>query len=365
MNKCSTRFYVGMDVSEKSIEIFVLPQDNDNGRRFQIDNSRESLIAFCDSVKEPASMLAAMETGAHSAWHSELLEQRGFQVVVGNARKLAAIWMNKNKSDREDAEMLARLARSDIKLFAPIRHIPTPLRADLAVIKARNAVSECRTKLMNTARGLLRSFGIDTNGVTSENFARESSKIVPKALRPAMNGIIKEIRTLQLTIKAYDREVTKLTRKYPDTAKVGQPVGVGELTSLAFVLMVDDPRRFSDGSRAARYFGLTPKRDQSGTVDKQLGITKEGNRLMRQLLMQCANYVMGRGPDCDLRRFGERIAARGGKIAKRKAKVAIARKLVNLMFRLWVSGETYDPDYKAHCRETRKMKKIEPVPAMV
>lgn len=359
MSKCSMEIYLGMDVSDKSIEFLSLSGDGDTGQRSQIANSRESLMAFCDSVKDPSKVLVAMEAGTHSAWHSELLEQRGFKVVVGNARKLSAIWMNKNKSDREDAEMLARLARNDIKLFAPIRHIPTPLRIDLAVIKTRDAVSGCRTKLINTARGLLRSFGIDTSGITADNFTAEASKIIPKELRPALDGILKEIRLLQLSIKAYDRTITKLNRKYPDTAKVSQITGVGELTALAFILMVGNPQRFSDGNRVTRFFGITPKRDQSGEVDKQLGITKEGNSMMRRLLIQCANYIMSRGPDCDLRRFGERIAARGGKIAKRKAKVAVARKVVKLMFSLWLTGETYDPEYKAHSREARKMKKTE------
>lgn len=359
MLKCSAKFYVGMDVSEEKIELFELRRDFDEGRSWQIENSRESLIAFCDSVKEPSSVLMAMESGTHSTWHSEMLEERGFQVVVGNARKLAAVWQNKNKSDRQDAEMLARLARSDLKLFCPVRHISMSGRADLAVIKTREAVSKCRTALMNTVRGLLRSHGIATRGLTPDNFTVEASKIVPKQLRPAMSGILKEISMMQMTIKAYDKLVDKLNKKYPDTARVRQIHGVGPLTALAFVLMVDDPKRFPDGSRVGKYFGLTPKRDQSGNVDKQLGITKEGNRIMRWLLVQCANHIMSRAPDCDLRRFGERIAARGGKIARRKAKVAVARKVAKLMLSLWLSGETYDPEHKAHCREARKMNKSE------
>jgi len=361
MNKCSIEISLGMDVSDKSIELFSLSKDSDTGKRGQIVNSRESLMAFCDSIADPSKVLVAMEAGAHSAWHTELLEQRGFHVVVGNARKLAAIWTNKNKSDREDAEMLARLARSDINLLAPIRHMPTSLRVDLAVVKTRNTVSECRTKLISTVRGMLTSFGISAKGITADNFTTEVSKIVPKELRPAMNGILKEIRSMQLSLKAYDRIVTKLNKKYPDTAKVSQITGVGELTALAFVLMVGNPNRFGNGSRVARFFGITPKRDQSGEVDKQLGITKEGNGLMRRLLVQCANYVMSRGPDCELRRFGERIAARGGKIAKRKAKVAVARKITKLMFSLWLTGEVYDPEYKKHSREARKIKKSEDI----
>jgi len=351
--------YIGADVSDKLIELFALSANGRGEKSWQIANSRKAILEFCDSIKDPSRTLIAMETGTHSAWQSELLEKGGFKVVVGDARKLAAVWMSKNKSDRKDAEMLARLVRSDIKLFCPIRHISTSVRADLAVVKTRDAVSKCRTKLMNTVRGLLRSFGVDTSEITTDNFTLEASKVIPAALRPAMTGILKEIRSMQLAIKAYDKQVTKLNKKYPDTVKVGQPGGVGELTALAYVLIIEDPKRFSDGSRVGKYLGITPKRDQSGNVDKQLSITKEGNNLMRWLLVQSANYIMGRGPDCDLRRFGERIAARGGKIAKRKAKVAVARKLAALMHKLWITGEVYDPDYKAHCKEQRQKKEAE------
>ena len=351
--------YLGADVSDKLIELFGLSADGRGEKRWQIANNRKAILEFCDSIQDPSRTLIAMETGTHSAWQSELLEKRGFKVVVGNARKLAAVWMNKNKSDREDAEMLARLARSDIKLFCPIRHISTPVRADLAVIKMRHAVSKSRTLLMNAVKGTLRSFGVDTSGITADNFTREASKVIPAELRPAMTGMLAQIRALQLELKDYDRKVTKLNKKYPDSAKVGQPGGVGELTALAYVLIIEDPKRFDSGDRVGKYLGITPKRDQSGSVDKQLGITKEGNNLLRWLLIQSANYIMGRGPDCDLRRFGERIAARGGKIAKRKAKVAVARKLAKLLHKLWITGEVYDPDYKAHCKEARQKKEAE------
>ena len=353
MSNYNTKLYVGLDVSEENIEIFILPSDSEQGKHGSIENSMDALKKFCNKIDEPSSVLVAMETGTHSAWMSELLENCGFQVLVGNARKLAAIWKNENKSDRNDAELLARPARNDQKLFAAIRHNPSDIRADLAVVKMREAVSECRTKLINTARGILRSFGIKDKDVTADGFTKGISPLIPKKLRPAFKGVVKEIRAMQLTLKEYDKQISKLCRKYPATDKVRQINGVGDLPSPAFVLLVGAPERFLSGDRVAKYFGLTPKRDQSGEVDKQLGITKCGSKLMRKLLVQAANHVMGSGPACDLRRTRERIAARGGKIAKRKAKVAVARKVGKLMYRLWLSDEKYDPDYKVHCKEAR------------
>lgn len=354
MSNNTPELYVGLDVSEKSIEIFALRIDAPNGKSGRIANDRDQLESFCAGFKHPQNVLIALETGTHSPWISELLLRHGFQVAVGNARKLAAVWKSQDKNDRNDAEMLARLARSDLNLFAPIQHQNAESRADLAVIKLRNTVSECRTKMMNAVRGTLRSFGADDEAVTPENFSKEIGKVIPRALRPAMKGILKEIRMLQLTIRDYDKQVEKLCRKYPDTEKVGQIAGVGPLTALSFILIMGRPERFNGGGGVCKYLGLTPKRDQSGEVDKQLGITKTGNALMRRLLVQAANYIISRGPACDLRRAGERIASRGGKIARRKAKIAVARRTAKLMFRLWKTGEKYDPDHKANAKTTRK-----------
>jgi transposase len=123
---------------------------------------------------------------------------------------------------------------------------------------------------------------------------------------------------------------------------------------LSFVLVIGDPKRFSSAERLAAYLGLVPRRDQSGEVDKQLGITKQGNSFIRRYLIQGANYILGHyGEDCDLKTHGLKIAARGGKIAKRKAAVAVARKLSGLMYTLWQNDEVYDPHYKQnHRRKT-------------
>ena len=131
------------------------------------------------------------------------------------------------------------------------------------------------------------------------------------------------------------------------TNKLLQVSGVGPVTALAYVLTIDDPYRFPKSRQLGAYLGLTPKRDQSGKCDKQLRISKTGNTYLRSLLVGCAHYIIGPfGPDSDLRKYGVSIVARGGKNAKKRAAVAVARKIAVLLHQLWVNGKPYDPSYK-------------------
>jgi transposase len=146
-------------------------------------------------------------------------------------------------------------------------------------------------------------------------------------------------------IKNFDSKVKKMgDKKYPETALLQQVKGVGALTSLAFVLTLENPERFSKSRDVGPYVGLVPKQYDSGDSSKQLRITKTGDEMVRQLLITGSQYILGPfGPDTDLRRFGQKLAARGGKNAKKRAVAAVARKLAVLLHRLWVTGEEYEP----------------------
>lgn len=351
MDNVAQDWYVGMDISEKTIEFFFLPPDNGDGVHKTMPNSLETLNCFCEELPSGMKVVVAMETGTHSPWMSEFLESRGIKCYVGNARKLAAVWSSMQKSDRNDAEMLARLAKADIRLFCPIKHADRSVRADYAVLKARHALVRSRTSLVNTVRGLLRAFGVDCSDLSVENFTAKTAEILPSDLKMATEGLLVQIKMLSLQIKDYDRKITKLCKKYEETRRLQTIPGIGPVIALAFVLTMVDPSRFRDGGRASSYIGLVPKRDQSGSVDKQLGITKAGNGLLRMLLLQGANYILSRAPDSQLRRFGEKLSARGGKISRRKAKVAMARKLCKIMISMWRN----DTDYEAFpARLTKK-----------
>lgn len=244
-----------------------------------------------------------------------------------------------------DAEYLARIGRLDPKLLWGIEHRGEEAQAQLALIRSREVLVRTRTRLVSHCRGIVKSMGGRLPQCSTPAFPRRVAEHVPPALRPALGPILEQLRQINAQIRGYDREVERLAeQEYPETARMTQVTGVGALTALAFALVIEDPGRFAKSRTVGAYLGLRPRRSDSGETEPQLRITKAGHPLMRRLLVQCAQYVMGpHGPDCDLRRFGERIAARGGKNARKRARVAVARKLAVLLHRLWVSGEAYEP----------------------
>jgi transposase len=219
-------------------------------------------------------------------------------------------------------------------------------QVDLAQLRARDALVRCRTALINHVRGSLKSLGYRApTGLTSHTFAVKVPPAVPPALRTALAGVLAILEELSAQIRASDKalEVHAQTR-YPETEALRQITGVGVLTALGFVLTVEDPARFATSRSVGAYFGLVPGRHQSGARDPQQRITKTGDRMVRRLLVNAAQHILGPfGPPCDLRRWGEALMNRGGAHAKKRAVVAVARKLATVLHRLWVSGAPYEP----------------------
>jgi transposase len=260
---------------------------------------------------------------------------------------------NPSKNDRADAEMLARVARVDPQLLSPIRHRSAEAQADLAVLRSRQALVRARTDLVNHVRGAVKSFGARLPKCSTDAFARKVQEAIPKALRSALLPVLETIERLTGDIRIFDRRVDKRCEEdYPATAALRQVAGVGPVTSLAYVLVLENPARFAKSRAVGSYLGLRPRQSDSGEQEPQLRITKGGDKMLRALLVQAAHYVLGPfGPDTDLRRWGLTLAARGGKNAKKRAVVAVARKLAVLLHRLWVMGKAYDPLRRAKQKE--------------
>jgi len=290
-------------------------------------------------------MRVAIETGTHSPWVSRLLEECGHEVLVANARKLRLIYANKRKTDQVDAQNLARLARLDPKLLYPLRHRGEDSQAHMALIRSRQALVGSRTQLVNHVRGAVKSFGARLPKCPARSFHKRASEHIPEALWPALGPILEQIGSLTERIRDYERQLETISKEhYPETELLRQVEGVGPLTALTFVLTVEDPYRFAKSRSVGAYLGLVPARDQSGDRDPQKRISKEGDEMLRKLLVGSAHYILGPfGSDSDLRRHGEKIAARGAKNAKKRAVVAVARKLAVLLHSLWISGEVYEP----------------------
>jgi len=341
MSNSSTEFVIGMDLGDKKHNLCVLDGNGDVVSRDSVVNRKTAIVKYFRRFALPEQVTVAMETGTHSPWISQLLEAAGFRVLVGNTRKVRAIWSADNKTDDRDAEMLARIARFDPKLLSPITHRSRVAHMDLASVKARDALVRSRADLVNFVRGTLKAAGVSVRQCSTGAFTSKVRAIqLAEALGQAIHPVLEAIDMLTRNIRRFDRRIQQLCQdKYPETERLRQVAGVGPVTALAFVLTLENPRRFRKSREVGPYLGLTPKRDQSGQCDKPLSITKAGNVYLRRLLVGAANYILGPfGPDCDLRRYGERIAARGGK-------VAVARKLAVLLHRLWESGELYQPFY--------------------
>jgi transposase len=336
---------IGLDLGDKELAICVIDQAGAIIDERTISNHKESLRRL--SERYPNSRIA-MEVGTHSPWTSRLLLDLGHEVIVANPRKLRAIFTSNRKSDQTDARMIARLARVDIELLHPIEHSTEQAQRDLLRVKLRDQLVRQRVDATSSVRSTLKSLGVRLPASGTGCFASRCRTFLTaedSELLAMIEPALRIIETLTASIRELDRGIEELCRnRYPATQQLRQISGVGPITSLAFVLTIGDPERFGDSRDVAAYLGLVPKRDQSGALDKQLGITKAGDVYLRRLLVGSAQYILGRfGPDCDLRRHGLALAGRGGRAAKRKAVVAIARKLSVILLALWKSGEAYHP----------------------
>jgi transposase len=182
---------------------------------------------------------------------------------------------------------------------------------------------------------------------SSGSFPDKALQHLPDPLRSSLEPTLETIRHLTKQVRFFDREIEALCEeRYPQTALLRQVKGVGPMIALTYCLVVDDPRRFPTSRAVGAYLGLTRRHDDSGDSEPELPITKAGDALLRSLLVQGAQYILGAfGPDTDLRRWGLDYIRRcgGTKQAKRKALVAVARKLAVLLHRLWITGEVYEP----------------------
>jgi transposase len=332
---------VGLDLGDQHCYFCVLDHDGNLMSEGKVVTRPDALGQYFSSL--PASRIA-METGTHSGWVSRLAESHGHEVIVANARELRKIHQNNRKNDRADARILARLARYEPKLLAPIKHRSAPMQADLATIRARDVLVRARSQCVNAARGLVKAMGGRLPKCSTPSFVKKATLHLPEELRVALQPMMNVIESLTEQIREYDNQIEALAReRYPQTQHLQQITGVGALTALAFLLTLADPYRFRTSRDVGAYLGLIPRQADSGGRVSQLGITKAGDTLMRRLLVNCAQYILGPfGMDSDLRRYGERLMQRGGKNAKKRAVVAVARKLAVLLHHLWITGEVYD-----------------------
>lgn len=346
---------IGMDLGDKTSRYCMLDSNGEVVEERSAATTKKGMNQVFGGMRR---CRIALEVGTHSPWVSRLLKGLGFEVIVANARQVKLISGSSRKDDRLDAQMLARLARVDPELLRPIQHRSEEAQQDLMKIRVRAALVDARTSLVNAARGLTKAMGDRLPKCDADSMGVEQMVDLPAELQGTLKPLLEQVESLTEKIKECDKELEQIARtEYPETYVLRQVSGVGPLIALTFVLTVEDKERFQKSRDVGCYVGLRPKRSESGESQPQLRITKEGDIYLRKLLVQGAHCILSeRGPDTDLKRWGLKLAERGGKNAKKRAIVAVARKLAVLLHSLWVTGEVYEPLRNSNAKQGLKQR---------
>lgn len=332
---------LGIDLGDRYSHLCLLDREGEVVEEARVPTT---LAAMGRKLGQLEPCLVVIEAGTHSRWMSALTESRGHACLVANPYRARRLAEGENKDDKLDAEALARFARSDPRLLKPIQHRGEDAAVDLAVVHSRHALVSARTMLINRIRGLVKSSGARLPACDADSFHRKAAGLIPKPLLPAVEPLLQTIADLTTRISKLEHDLEALiVERYPEAQRLRQVSGVGPLIALTYVLTLERPERFKHSRDTGAYLGLVRRRWQSGEQSRELGISKAGDRYLRWLLIQGAHYILGyRGADCDLRRWGLRHAE-GGKSARKRTVVAVARKLAVLLHRLWLTGDAYEP----------------------
>ncbi len=336
----------GLDLGDRHSPLCLLGLDGKIIERHRIRTNGKAFEKFFD-VWGP--MRVVFEAGTHSLWVFRLLQRLGHQPLMADTHHLALITQSMSKSDRRDAATLGELGLRLPQMMRAVTPCSLETQQHRTVPRARDGAVQARTKLSSQGRGLVKSFGARWPACDTAACAKKAAAAMPSDLKDTLGPLLLVIQHRSDEIRRYDKKIEQLgDEKYPHTLRMRSIRGVGPITALAFVLNLDNAVEKLESRRAAGpRRGLRPKQRGSGKRQPELSITKSGDALLRKLLLQCAQYVLGHhGAESRLRSWGWRLAARGGKAAKRKAVVAVARKLAILLHVLWKREVDFDPLYE-------------------
>jgi len=343
MSNINVKMWVAMDLSDKENEFCQIDELGVKVNSGKVKNTPNDAELFFRSFSKEIDLTVVIEAGTCSSWIARIIEHCGHKVIVANPRKVRAIWDTVNKTDERDAELLARLGRVDPILLSPIKHRCLEEQLDLTVIRLRESLVQARTKISNCIKGMLKTTGVMLEkSIEPQYLPKQLPLHISSDMLKMFEPMLIAISAMNEQIRTYEKKIDDLCLKYPECGQFMKVRGIGPITALTFRLTISDPNRLIRTRDVGAYLGLIPKRDQSGTIDKRLGITKAGDKLCRTMLIRAANYMIGSfGEDCDLRRFGLKIKAKGGKAPTKRASCAVARKLAVMMLSMWKSGEDY------------------------
>jgi len=332
----------GLDLGDRTTHRCTLDSERRVTSRGRFTTTRESLQREFGGI---ARQRVVIEAGSQSLWVSHLLRELGHEVLVVDPRRVQKLVAGNRKTDRRDAESLARLALGVPELLGAAHHRSFEAQADLSMLRSRDILVRMRTKLVCHVRGILKAFGIKLASSSAASFHRRAIEQIPANLQPALHPVLAALGDLERRIGELDDALQlAATARHPEVKVLRQVPGVGPVVAMAFALTVGDPQRFRRSRDVGAWVGLTPDKRSSGDSDPQLSIHRRGDGYLRRLLVVASHYILGPfGKDSDLRRYGLRLCERGGGNGKKRAVCAVARKLAVLLHRLWVSGAPYEP----------------------
>lgn len=333
-----TRF-VGLDVSQKLTSICVVDETGRRLWRGQCGTDPEQIARVVRGhAGEDAGI--GIETGQMTPWLVHALRAQGFNVTCIDARHAsAALKMQMNKTDQNDAEGLAQIMRTGWYRSVHVKSLDA--HRVRALLGARAQLVGMTTRLSNHIRGLLKTFGLLPGAMRGLPFDRRVEALLADRddLAPIARPMLVAWRQLREQIAAFDKEVRALAKKDPACRLLMSVPGIGVVSVLAYVSTVEDPTRFARSRSVGAHMGLTPRQYQSGEVDRSGRISRCGDTLARTLMYEAAVVILTRVKRASsLKDWAQAIAKRSG---VGKARVALARKLSVILHSIWRSGEAF------------------------
>lgn len=348
-------YYVGLDVSLKSIFVCIVDEKGKVIRESELVTNPDAVAGFLYGTGLEISKVG-LESGSLTHWLTKGLRSSGFDVAPIESRKMAAILATVvNKTDENDARGIAEAIRTGH--YQECIHRSDEAMEIRTTLHSRASLVRERTHLVSSLKGHLKVYGITLGKGRTKEFASGVEKAIKDRsphVKTAISALLNCLEVLDLEISRLDKVVKELGKKDEGVKLLKTIDGVGDITALSFKAEIDDPNRFDNSRDVGCYLGLTPRQYSSGEVNRQGRISKQGSKEVRYLLVEAANVLLTRSKKWSpLKVFGMKLMKKKG---KKKAEVAVARKLAVMMHSMLVSGKEF-------CRKSKENRRKEKLAA--
>lgn len=335
------RLFVGLDVSLAKTAVCVVSEHGKIICEAEVVSEPEPLLDWLRSLEGNIAALG-LEAGPLSQWLHRGLTDAGLDVVLMETRQVkGALKAMPIKTDRRDAEGIARPLH--LGWFRPVHCKSVSAQEVRVILSARKAIQQNMLALEMSLRGLLRNFGLKVGAISRGRFEHRIRELADgnAMLEMATSPMLRARASLRQELAGLERLVRQMAQDDPVCVRLMTMPGIGAVVALTYRSAVDDPARFTSSKNVGPWVGLTPSRNQTGERDVSGGITKAGDVNLRRALCQAATVMMNRGRATWLKNWGAQIAKRRG---RKRAMVALARRISVILHRMWVDGTTFRMD---------------------